>query len=132
MLSKQNFRMKLKYVTYKQAQDLKKLGYDLPCERYYPVKHSGMIVTHGSLLDHNSGDHNIDVVSAPDLTDVQTWFREKHRVEVNASWVYLKDGWSGYYNKMDYPGLEENTEDYYGSYEEALSEAISIGIENLL
>ena len=120
--------MKIKYTTYQQSKSLKKLGYDLPCERYYREKDS---VTIGSRLNHNMEEGDTKF-SAPYLSDVQTWFREKHKIEVNAIWCYLMNGWSGYYSKMNYPGLEENTEKYYESYEEALSEAINIAIENLL
>lgn len=85
-------------VTYRQAQDLKELGYNIPSDRYYlegVETHSlpaeitmEMITSHKNLtVDDLLRDYNSipdsPQISAPTLEEVRQWLEHEHHVMID-------------------------------------------------
>lgn len=127
------------FVTYEQAVQLKELGFNWPCYRwyhYYPNnEHHFHIADFYEHYNHNDSD--FASFSAPTLAQVQKWLREKHylsieiytSLDINSNWE-----WDGFVKNLN-DTLEDEIEDTAIScktYEEALSTCIDKAIEILI
>ena len=125
------------YVTYKQAVELKELGFDWECYTFYHwdnwcgLNHSGICENHNMFEK---------CISAPTLAQAQKWLREKHRIHIQIEacmghkWTYeLVDT----YCRQDITGEyisripERDSYPLITTYEQALSEGISKALELL-
>ena len=120
--------MDKEFVTYKQALDLKELGFDEPCIKWYTAM--GNFVWSGK---GNQPDWSQYVCSAPLKSQVFKWFREKYNLY---STINLHDGcnsksWRFHIYRNDELVYNQNinTKPYYETYEAAESACIDKLIE---
>jgi len=71
--------MNKEFIPYKQAVELKKLGFDEPCFGYYNNLGSQQFILSLRNLKEDNND-SIDYFSAPLYQQAFKWFREKHRL----------------------------------------------------
>lgn len=67
------------------------------------------------------------------LYEAQKWLREEKKIEVNASFDKIDDGWIAFIQRLDYPDLygTDVFSTVYNTYEFALSESIKEAIKIL-
>lgn len=115
------------FVTYEQAVKLKELGFDLECNYWYYNVTKQIIFTHGCEWFYFE-----DMTKAPTLAQAQKWLREVKQLEVNSTYdVVCKEGWFFYKNDLANVCIIDSDkmgDNFYASYEEALS----AGIDNVL
>jgi len=112
--------MKNLFIPYKQASELKELGFDEPCIGYYTK-------TTEKLCRVGSSKYNVDFETvtlkdiyhdyclAPTFSQVLEWFRSKHDLH-----TYIKkDKWNHWQNTYILINKEWEKIDSYESYEQA-------------
>lgn len=124
------------FLTYEQAEQIKALGYDEPTYFFYSkevvedgtpiVVHKGFSMTTTNSLMEQIGSTQI---SAPTQAQAAKWLREKGcSVRVNYSQSY-GDWFYDILNLND--GSYYDAEEYYDTYEEAMSEGINDILEQM-
>ena len=123
------------FVTYEQAKALKELGFDWGCNHYYHIRDEGRNTYFSYYGNHNDG-RSRKKVSAPILSQVQKWLREKE-IEVGVfgefdgelrteKWVWLMRKFNTHlYDTVFSEGIN------YDTYEQALSAGIDKALEQL-
>lgn len=118
------------FVTFDQAQALKRLGFDWECRDYYYEDETQLCLVHSTYKNRNK---EADVCSAPTLCHAQKWLREVKNIEVNAFFDYENDKWRWYLSEI--PSLPYDTmlkkELVYDTYEAALSAGITAALKEL-
>lgn len=128
-----------KYVSYKQAFELKKLGFNQPCNHYYQqgntLECQKEVVN--SNYTFNFNDKFSSMISAPTLSEVQSWLRDlglicwaepTHKESPDGSLKYISNicdvrGEEPLYNRTVYV-LDD-------TYEDALEESIEYAMDLL-
>lgn len=82
------------FVTYEQAQKLKKLGFDWECNHYYGIDYKIHEET-SSYLSNYCHRNDRELTAAPTLSQAQKWLREKKSIK-----VYIKPLFSS--NQYEY------------------------------
>ena len=79
------------FIPYQEAFELKQIGFDEPCLKFYAAEKLvlGLNTDNG---DTNSklDQYNPSYVSAPTYSQAFRWFREKHQLIHHMYWVYKK------------------------------------------
>ena len=107
--------MNKEFIPYEQALELKELGFDERCFKYYIETIEGDFI----LIDKKL---NLDDVKATLYQQAFRWFREKYRLD-----SFIKQTWTGTFqqdNGYSYSILQESDYDYFldlerFTYEEA-------------
>lgn len=129
--------MKETYVTIKQAQALKRLGFDWECDHYYAIgEHDWYLFrTVGGIPANFNKDIDAFPIdcSAPALHVAAKWLREAKGIAVN---VPAHDGGLYDWEIVLLPNAAEDLEvrnrsTWCKTYEEALSEGIDEALEDL-
>ena len=82
--------MEKEFIPYQQALDLKELGFDEPCIKYYWT--DGMFVNgYENPFNYNKRDN---VISCPTFSQTFRWFREKY--QLSAQPHYVGGDWKWY------------------------------------
>lgn len=111
--------MEKEFVTYNQALELKRLGFDMPCLKEFVGKKlvpncTGDENNNTNLIDLY-GD-NDDVISAPLQSQVFKWFRNKHELyHVIHRFEHNKDTGKEYLAEVSKTGSNFS---YFSTYEE--------------
>jgi hypothetical protein len=122
--------MKIEFVTYEQAIQLKELGFNEPCFGYYG-ENQKLIWKSGYAPWTNSERNLVDnhFTAAPLKTQVFKWFREKYNIigliegGFDMTNIFTYCIWEGFKDKI--------YDDYYGTYEEAEDVLINILIDKV-
>jgi hypothetical protein len=116
--------MKDLFVSYEQALELKELGFDEPCLKYW----NGI----GEYFDQNdwfNWNQSEKFISIPLKQQVFKWFREKYNIigliegGFDMTNIFTYCIWEGFKDKI--------YDDYYGTYEEAEDVLINILIDKV-
>jgi hypothetical protein len=116
--------MKDLFVSYEQALQLKELGFDEPCLKYW----NGI----GEYFDQNdwfNWNQSEKFISIPLKQQVFKWFREKYNIigliegGFDMTNIFTYCIWEGFKDKI--------YDDYYGTYEEAEDVLINILIDKV-
>lgn len=111
------------FVTYEQAVELKKLGFDWEEHRWY-FNLTKEIVW---VCIHNCFDYE-NMTQAPTLVQVQKWLREVHRIAISP--YYQKgnaNNWS-----VEIIWMDENIDDKLIHNFDTYEQALSTGIDEIL
>jgi hypothetical protein len=124
------------FTLYEEAFELKQLGFDEPCLKFYATEK--LVLG----LDADNGDtnskldqYNPSYVSAPTYSQAFRWFRENHQLIHHVYWVYKKtyDGVDWFYQIKGINMINNNVvphdETRFGTYEEAELECLKKLIE---
>lgn len=121
--------MKEEFVTYNQAQALKTAGFDWECQHYYTKENAAddeVWLTSEDMANWNGKDvypfFLKPLCSAPSLSIVAKWFREKFNWHISVEPEY--DG-TWYYHICPIGGANEDVDTGFKSYEDALSAGIT-------
>lgn len=111
--------MEKEFVDYREALDLKELGFDVPCFGFHSKIHGLMMVktSSSSSLYKDAGE-----CLAPTYSQVFRFFREKYNLDSFVKCLYKSTIKVGYYFCIDeYKGIDfqMDLDDYYKTYEEA-------------
>ncbi len=119
------------YVTYEQAQALKRLGFDWNCDHLWHKEFADsdkMALMQASADDFNHDDWYVPHYSAPRLDQAQTWLREKG-IDIELT-VYHCDHRE--YRPIIYSITGESiVKSQYPTYESALSAGITEALKIL-
>lgn len=129
------------YVTFAQAQALKRLGFDWECDHYYAlgVYDCHLLQVVGGIaanFNQDKGECPIDC-SAPALHIAAKWLREVKKLHVCVRSVYNQNGdfdcFSAFVQSLDCICFIMCDSDFkrYKTYEAALSEGITAAIKIL-
>ena len=131
------------YVTFEQAEALKKLGFDWSCETFWddegsPQVHEWVIKNYH---DYPFVDNEEDcTVLRPTLAHAQKWLREKHKIIILVD-TYFKNYMDGDYSKAEFEYVivymnfnaarKGSSKDgkLFESYEKALSAGINVALK---
>ena len=128
------------FVTYEQAVDLQRFGFDWKCNHYFKwnsLNPTEYIVSHESAYVNWNHENHQDfwLYSAPTLAQAQKWLREIKGVNITIGHVYhrLDTGDKIMYSLHIGNQSTFKTEFYlnYDSYEEALTEGIDRALQIL-
>lgn len=123
------------FVSYDITVKLKEKGFNVECHAYYePLKHC---LNLSRVLQTNSLAENYNCITAPTISQVLKWLREKHATHIEIS--LGRNGW--YFEIIQYEYYEEEKE--YGcklitisvindSYEKAALAGIEYVLNNLI
>lgn len=118
------------FVTFEQAQALKRLGFDWLCRDYYYEDDRQVCLVYSTYKNRNK---EANVCSAPTLCHAKKWLWEVKHIEVNAFVDYVTQKWQWYNYEMN--SLPEDTlldkELFYETYEAALSAGITVALKKL-
>jgi hypothetical protein len=123
--------MEKEFVTYKQALELKELGFNEPCLAGY-IKFIGSGTFELAFYKYRNVDFNTTsniYASSPLKQQVFRWFRDVHNYHVSIRKRYFQNVAEVEYNYFIYPPnsnehLEHNLLDEYDTWEEAESACI--------
>jgi hypothetical protein len=116
--------MEKEFIPYQQALDLKELGFDEPCIKYYWT--DGMFTkTYESPFNHNKRDN---LISAPLYQQAFRWFREKYRLDGKPEY-FLNDWYCFIINDMKGEDNSRRLFTEFPSHEEAELECLKKLIE---
>lgn len=129
--------MKKRYATFEQSQTLKRLGYKEKCNAYYWTYDGAFELTNS--ICHKNMDNCGTISTAPTLSDIQAWLREKKQLDVLVFNCACGYGWTiskanddvtrGTTIKLfDHKGEHEDS-GMWLSYEAALSAGITKALE---
>lgn len=130
--------MELELVNFEQAKALKELGFNYKCQGYYDLV--GTLYPYESAMhwNHNANTEHKSCYSAPTLELAAKWFRDERNLIITVfyddesdsanpddeyesrGWYYLVEEPLYQYSKLAY-----YSEDYFDTYEEALSAGIN-------
>ena len=119
--------MENEFVPYKQALELKKIGFEY-ISTIFAYDQSGELYTRDG-IPH---DFNIrGLLSAPTFSQAFRWFREKYNIIPNIHSVYIDETHTKINFWVWFANYEENSNEeiYYGTYEEAELECLKKLIE---
>ena len=119
--------MENEFVPYKQALELKKVGFEY-ISTIFAYDQSGELYTRDG-IPH---DFNIrGLLSAPTFSQAFRWFREKYNIIPNIHSVYIDETHTKINFWVWFANYEENSNEeiYYGTYEEAELECLKKLIE---
>lgn len=133
------------FVTYEQAVKLKELGFNWTCNHYYDAEMYDFVekmfimnvddYLNPDVADYDNHNAHQSRISAPTIAQAQKWFREVHKMEV---WVVMefdalqpKGTWVVEVRKFDAEFGDDIDEPGFSTYEQALSEGITVAL-NLL
>jgi hypothetical protein len=114
--------MKTEFIPYKQALELKELGFDEPCFGYY---HEDKSLTYTNMVFQNTNSFwqiNNKIISAPLYQQAFRWFRDKKLSDVSINRHGEADGGYSYRWEIVYEyGVHEERHFKmgYNTYEEA-------------
>lgn len=113
------------YVSFEQAKALKELGFNWTSYNYYDDDRSLITTSHDEYYSEFKGR-----TTAPTLSQAQKWLREIHKLDCNANCdpYCLKWFWYVFSTIKSCEGINQN-ENFFDTYEEALSESIDKAIE---
>ena len=104
--------MNKEFVPYEQALELKELGFDEPCIKYYWTDRMFTKI-YESLFNHNKRDN---LISAPLYQQAFRWFREKHNLQTEMVFSEKPDRFYYYIGNMVTGDMDRGSD---MSYEEA-------------
>ena len=117
------------YVSFKQAKDLKELGFDWECNRFYNSTLNEDINGWLSCENFNNSDYSI---SAPTLAQAQKWLREEKKIDVIVFLSYPRGERKYHYGiHRQFPFLNYVDDYHHDTYELALSAGIDKALELL-
>lgn len=121
------------YVTYEQAVELKRFGFDWECNHYYDYSHNLVEYTASYETGYSNWNHechqDFGDYSAPTLSQAQKWLREVKGIYVEISRYGLNN--FAYELKFDYDSNHRYCCQAYMTPEEALSAGIDAAFELL-
>lgn len=112
-----------------QAKRLKKIGFDMSCQFFLPIKMYEDFDTNELEFDFQKENHNesVDYWSIPSYEQVFEWFREKGYIGT-INFVYIDK--NNFYYKLRINGkCNFINEEKFTNYEEAREELVKILIE---
>ena len=137
------------YVTFEQAQRLKKLGFDWKCNHYYQDNDQSLHINfyenfnkHSKLNTEDEKLIKVTLYSAPTMSQAQKWLREKHNTIILVD-TYFKNYKDGDYSKAEFEYVivymnfnatrkgSSKDDKLFESYEQALSAGIDKALELL-
>jgi hypothetical protein len=109
--------MKYLFIPYEQALELKELGFNEPCFRYYNItwsKQNELLFPQyaGELENWNEMTH---LCSAPLYQQSFRWFREKYNI-ISSTRTHFNEE---FFYEIYVDAMNEITSGYYNTYEEA-------------
>ena len=120
------------FVPFELAKKLKEKGFNEVCYNYYePLKHClNQIKTPWT----NKEGESYGVITAPIISQVLKWLREKKRIDAGALWNNTDSKWVGYIVEMDMLDVLKGyiASNTYDSYELAVIALIKYVIDNNL
>ena len=113
--------MKEDYVNFEQAKKLKELGFDRKCYTFYHWDNWCELSHSGICENHNMFEK---CISAPTLSQSQKWLREAKDIIVLATCNIDYEKGHEWYCFVDKDVNIEDPEQFYETYEQALSAGI--------
>lgn len=115
--------MEKEFIPYKQALELKELGFDEPCFTYY-FEDTREIRTGLSIHINNgwtySGTKRLETILAPLYQQAFRWFREKynlvHEIQFGSGKIWIRYGVNSFVRTLE---LDTNNDEFYNTYEDA-------------
>lgn len=124
------------YVSYEQAKKLKELGFDWRTIWYYefeePTDDEAVLNYTASYngLNNNMFDDNY---SAPTLAEAAKWLREIHKLSIRINYSQTHKNWFfDILNLDDGSYTDSDIDEYYSTYEKALSAGLDAALELLI
>jgi hypothetical protein len=99
------------FIPYEQALELKELGFDEPCFKYWVQTYNDTHVW----MDVHDKALNDDDCKAPLYQQAFRWFREKYNI-ISSTRTYFNEE---FFYEIYVDAMNEITSDYYNTYEEA-------------
>lgn len=121
--------MEKQFISYEQALELKKLGFNQPCFAFYGLSRDDYKTIRLSIFQNLKTDylpdiHHLDVTcDAPLYQQAFDWFREKYGLHYIICKNIQMDGY-GYREVILIPYMEENENTIFKTYEEARLECL--------
>ena len=134
--------MKEEIISFRTAKSAKEKGFDIKTQSYYKEE-TQKLHNHIRRNGYHKGKYyelsnsNMKVsgsfyrYSAPTQSLLQKWLREKYNIDIEVRTSVFQDKYYVLLLKDKLP-VAKNKKEYYGTYEEALEEALQMGLDLII
>ena len=123
------------YCNYETCVALREIGCRTQTEWYIhqPSYERGSCYLCFGITQETSVLDECDYIPRLSLYEAQKWLREEKKIEANASFDKMEDGWIAFIQRLDYPDLcgTDVLRTVYNTYESALLESIKEAVKIL-